>query len=225
MTTEATQPNVPSEQLRIAWPLGILQTTNFPIYQWDKAIPLAELTLNHLRRSRINPKLSAWEQLHGRYDFNVYPIAPPGISILAHAKPAKRSTWSTHACKAWYIGPAMDHYRCYTAWAIVTRQIRMVNQGTWLRQTPTRFPMQSTFAALRTPNQQTFGNKTTWRDLLKTGSRMRHSRQRHIRAPTGGKSRQRLPRSTPSSRGIHRCWRHSSPVQTRHQVHYLCPHG
>jgi hypothetical protein len=37
---------------------------NFPMYLWDKTIPQAELTVNLLRGSRINPKLSAWEQLH-----------------------------------------------------------------------------------------------------------------------------------------------------------------
>jgi hypothetical protein len=54
---------------------------NFPMYLWDKAIPQAELTLNLLRGSRINPKLSASEQIHGRYDFNAHPIAPPGIKV------------------------------------------------------------------------------------------------------------------------------------------------
>jgi hypothetical protein len=57
---------------------------NFPLYLWDKTVPQAELTLNLLRGSRINPKLSAWEQIHGRYDFNAHPIAPPGIKVLAH---------------------------------------------------------------------------------------------------------------------------------------------
>jgi hypothetical protein len=112
---------------------------NFPLYLWDKTIPQAELTLNLLRGSRINPKLSAaWEQIHGRYDFNAHPIAPPGIKVLAHAKPAQRKTWETHAFEAWYVGPAMDHYRCHTVWATTTRQIRIVNQ---LKMVPTEnFP-------------------------------------------------------------------------------------
>jgi hypothetical protein len=96
---------------------------NFPMYLWDKTIPQRELTLNLLRGSRINPKLSAWEQIHGRYDFNAHPIAPPGIKVLAHAKPTQRKTWETHAFEAWYVGPAMDHYRCHTVWAKSTRQI------------------------------------------------------------------------------------------------------
>jgi hypothetical protein len=62
---------------------------NFPMHLWDKTIPQAELTLNLLRHSRINPTLSAWEQLHGRYDFNRTPIAPPGIRVKAHARPTQ----------------------------------------------------------------------------------------------------------------------------------------
>jgi hypothetical protein len=100
---------------------------NFPMYLWDKTIPQAELTLNLLRGSRINP-LSALEQIHGRYDFNAHPIAHPGSKVLAHAKPAQRTTWAPHAFEAWYMGPALDHYRCYTVWTKESRQIRVVNQ-------------------------------------------------------------------------------------------------
>ena len=52
---------------------------NFPMHLWDRTIPQAELTLNLLRQSRLNPNLSAWEQIHGCYDFNSHPIAPPCI--------------------------------------------------------------------------------------------------------------------------------------------------
>jgi hypothetical protein len=117
------------------------------MYLWDKTIPHAELTLNLLRGSRINPKLSAWEQIHGRYDFNAHPIAPPGIKVLAHAKPAQRKTWDTHAFKAWYVGPALDHYRCHTVWAKATRQIRIVNQLKWFPQRP--FPRINTADLIR----------------------------------------------------------------------------
>jgi len=108
------------------------------MHLWDRTIPQAELTLNLLRGSRINPKLSAWEQLHGRYDYTRNPIAPPGIKVLAHLKPDQRSTWAFHATPAWYIGPALEHYRCYKVWIIATRQERIVNTLTWL---PTKITM------------------------------------------------------------------------------------
>jgi hypothetical protein len=50
---------------------------NFPLHLWDKLLPQAEMTLNMLRGSRINPKLSAHAQLHGVFDFNRTPMAPP----------------------------------------------------------------------------------------------------------------------------------------------------
>jgi hypothetical protein len=85
----------------------------FPMYLWDKTIPHAELTLNLLRGSRVAPQLSAWEQIHGRFDFNLHPIAPPGIKVMAHLKPGTRESWSPHAIEAWYVGPALHHHRCH----------------------------------------------------------------------------------------------------------------
>jgi hypothetical protein len=47
--------------------LSVLATASdeFPRDLWDQAIPQAELTLNHLRRFRLRPKLSAYHGLHG----------------------------------------------------------------------------------------------------------------------------------------------------------------
>jgi hypothetical protein len=52
---------------------------DFPINLWDRLLPQALLTINLLRGSRCNSKHSVWSQLYGPYDFNRYPIAPPGI--------------------------------------------------------------------------------------------------------------------------------------------------
>ena len=41
---------------------------HFPLHLWDKLLPQAELTLNLLRGSRINPTLSAHAQMHGLFD-------------------------------------------------------------------------------------------------------------------------------------------------------------
>jgi hypothetical protein len=70
---------------------------NFPLHLWDRLLPQAELTLNLLRGSRINPKLSSWAQMHGTFDYNRTPLAPPGIGVLVHEKSADRTTFSPHA--------------------------------------------------------------------------------------------------------------------------------
>ncbi len=98
---------------------------------WDYMMPQSELTLNLVRGSRINPKLSAWEQLKGRYDFNKTPIAPPGVKILAHVRSTARRTWKSHALEGWYMGPAMEHYRCYTAYIPSTGKTRIVDTISW----------------------------------------------------------------------------------------------
>jgi len=54
--------------------------------------------------------LSAWAQVHGQFDFNRTPIAPPGIKVLVHEKPENRNTWAPHAVEGWYVGPAMQSY-------------------------------------------------------------------------------------------------------------------
>jgi hypothetical protein len=88
----------------------------FPTHLWDCLLPQALLTLNLLRGSCINLKLSAYAQLHGSYDFNHTPIAPPSIRVLIHKKPANRTTWSAHALDGWYTGQALDSCRCYRLW-------------------------------------------------------------------------------------------------------------
>jgi hypothetical protein len=59
-------------------------------YLWDLLLPQAELTLNLLRQSTINPWISAWEFFQGHFDFNKTPLGPVGCWVLIHAKPARR---------------------------------------------------------------------------------------------------------------------------------------
>ena len=49
----------------------------FPIQEWDRLLPQCEMTLNLLRNSRYNSKLSSWAVLNGNHDFNKVPLAPP----------------------------------------------------------------------------------------------------------------------------------------------------
>ena len=85
---------------------------SFPIREWDRLLPQAELTLNLLRNSRVNPKLSAHACLFGNHDFNKISLCPPGTKALSHSKADQRTSWSFHAEDGYYIGPAMEHYRC-----------------------------------------------------------------------------------------------------------------
>ena len=70
-----------------------------------------------MRQSNTNPKVSAYEQLEGTFDFNKTPLVPPGTKVIAHEKPSQRGTWAPHGIDAWYLGPALEHYRCYQIYA------------------------------------------------------------------------------------------------------------
>jgi hypothetical protein len=50
---------------------------SLPMHLWDIILPQAVITLNMLRTSRINPKLSAATHLFGQYDFNRAPLCTP----------------------------------------------------------------------------------------------------------------------------------------------------
>ena len=43
---------------------------DFPAYKWCEIIHQCEMTLNMLRQSKINPKISAYTQLFGEFDYN-----------------------------------------------------------------------------------------------------------------------------------------------------------
>jgi len=94
----------------------------FPIHLWDCLLPQAELTLNLLHGSHLNPQLSTWAQLHGPFDFNCTPIAlPPGMHIIIHEKPSVHHSWVPHGINGWYLGLDLHSYRCYTIWATDTQ--------------------------------------------------------------------------------------------------------
>jgi hypothetical protein len=98
---------------------------HFPMHLWDRILPQATTTLNLLRASRLNPRLSAHEQLNGTFDFNRTPLAPLGTRVVLHEKPAQRRSWDPHGQDGWYIGHAPEHYRCYQVYVTKTAGTRI----------------------------------------------------------------------------------------------------
>jgi len=107
--------------------VSALATTDseFPLQLWDRLTPQVETTLNLMRRSRIDPSKSAHEVLHGPYDWNRFPLAPPGCKAVIYESPAQRGSWGSRGVDAWYLGPSMDHYRCCHYFVPETRAFRI----------------------------------------------------------------------------------------------------
>ena len=100
---------------------------NLPVHLYCRLLPHCLLTLNLLRPSRINPKLSAYAQLHGTFNFNRTSLAPPGTKTIIHGKPAIRGSWETCGYEGWYIGPALNNYRCHNVCANHTAHKRVAD--------------------------------------------------------------------------------------------------
>jgi hypothetical protein len=97
---------------------------DYPIQEWDRFLPQCQITLNLLRNSRVNPKLSAHAYLFGNFNFNATPLAPLGTKVVVHLKPNKRTSYSYHGEEGWYIGPSLEHYRCFKCYFPLTRSVR-----------------------------------------------------------------------------------------------------
>ena len=82
-------------------------------------------TLNMLRASRVNPSISAYEALHGPYDWNRYPLAPLGCKAVIYEDGNIRGLWASRGVDGWYLGPSMDHYRCDVYYVPETRAYRV----------------------------------------------------------------------------------------------------
>ena len=99
----------------------------FKARDWDLMLPQAEITLNISRKSKINPKLSAYHAIHGTFNFNKSPLAPFGMKVIVHDRPDERCSWDDHGSRGFYVGPAIKHYRCYRCVMVKTKAIRISN--------------------------------------------------------------------------------------------------
>jgi hypothetical protein len=66
------------------------------MHMWDRLLSQAVITLNMLRISRINPKLSASTHIDGQYYYKRAPMTPPDTRTIAHETPNHRRTWAPH---------------------------------------------------------------------------------------------------------------------------------
>lgn len=105
--------------------------SEFDLALWDHLLPQATLTLNLLRPSALDPLISAWQQLEGSYDYNAHPIHRPGCKVVSFVDPASRGPYSPHGDVGFYLGPAMDHYRCFHIWIPSTRAYRISDTVSW----------------------------------------------------------------------------------------------
>ena len=138
--------------------ISILSATDptFPMHAWDELVPQAELTINLLRASNTNPSISAWEHVRGKYDFASTPIGPPGTAVLVYESPDSRASWAPHGVPAFYVGPALMHYRCFKVFVPSTSKTRVTDTLSWHPKTltlPGDSPIEAVTAAAHDLNK------------------------------------------------------------------------
>ena len=88
---------------------------DFPMQNWDCLVEQAEITLNLLRPSRLNPKILSYAHLNGTFEYNRTTIPPPGTRNLVRDKPHNRGIWAPHGQEFWCVWTSMLHYRFLTS--------------------------------------------------------------------------------------------------------------
>lgn len=81
--------------------------------------------MNILRASHTHPQISANDAVNRTFDFNKTPMALVGCKAVIYEKPDKQKIWNTAGSNGWYVGPAMEHYRCYMCYVTNTRGFRI----------------------------------------------------------------------------------------------------
>ena len=98
----------------------------------DLHVCVPSLAYNLMHPWGPNPLISAYEGFHQQpYDFAAHPIAPLGTHVVIYDSPAQRATWAAHGTDGFYLGPALDHYRCYRVFAHATKEQRISDTLAW----------------------------------------------------------------------------------------------
>ena len=98
---------------------------SFPLQLWCQVLRHAEHQLNMLRKSRLNPAVSAFEEMYGPHNYDAHPFAILGCPVELHVMPKNRGTYETHTKTGYYLGASWDHYRCHRIWVKDTRSERV----------------------------------------------------------------------------------------------------
>ena len=105
---------------------------DFPMYLWCRLAKQTEMTLNMLRKSILNPKISSYCQLEGKFNFLATPLAPPGSKAIIYETPTNRPSWGAHGSAGFYTSTSMEHYRSYKIYIPHTSRERIATKVDFL---------------------------------------------------------------------------------------------
>jgi len=125
--------------------------------EWDRCLPAMEHTLNMLRQSGVCNSISAWQQLHGAYDYDAHPIGPLGCRVLCYTDASTRPSFVARGIEGFYIGHSKETYRAFQVYIPSTRSIRVTTTLSWHPSPHWNIPVTSVLNDL----QETIATLTT----------------------------------------------------------------
>jgi len=70
-------------------------------------------------------------------------LAVPGTRAIVHETPQQRTSWAPHGIDAYYVGPSLEHYRCYKFFIPITNSTRNATTVDWF-PTTIKYPQVTT---------------------------------------------------------------------------------
>jgi hypothetical protein len=86
--------------------------SNLPLQLWDRLAPQVKNTLNMLHPLHINPNMLVYEAVHGPYNRNRFPLAPPGCKEVIYKSLEACTLWGIQGTNAWYVRLSLNHCQC-----------------------------------------------------------------------------------------------------------------
>ena len=83
------------------------------------------LTLNLLHQSYAAPTISAWQYVHGNFDYNKMPLAPMGCAVQLYQSSERRATWAANTIDGWYLQTLPERYQCHIIYVKQTKSKRV----------------------------------------------------------------------------------------------------
>jgi hypothetical protein len=79
---------------------------SFPMTLWDRLLPQPILTLNLLRQAIADVSMSAYQFMHGEFDYNKMPLAPLGCAVQIHESTNRQKRgMCTHSMGGIWVRP------------------------------------------------------------------------------------------------------------------------
>jgi hypothetical protein len=129
-----------------------------------------------LRHLRINPKLSAYTQIFGVFDYNRTPLAPIGTRTVVHQRTTQQghTTFADRGVIGWSVRPVMNHYWHWTFYIPKTRGTRVSDTVVFLPEKYTMPTTASTDRATAASEELTeaLKNPSAAKPFLNTGNKL-----------------------------------------------------